>query len=283
MLSICLPLHPVVKASGYAHSSVTDVKLHVHQECYGARSVRNFTSWVCRACEVPDVKRECCLCPVKGGALKPTDIDSLWVHVTCAWFQPEVSFSSDEKMEPAVGILRIPSESFGKVCVICNQVHGACTQCYRCSTSYHVELYCLQKNGKQITKMISYCSFHRAPNPDTVLVIQTPLGVFSAKSMLQKEKRTGSRLISSKGAVDAEASNLQTHPERIEVAEASNLQTHPERIEVAEASNLQTHLEEPESETESSSAARCRVFKREINKQKREEEEEEEEGEIKES
>ncbi|PNX56234.1 histone-lysine N-methyltransferase ATX4-like protein, partial [Trifolium pratense] len=66
------------------------------------------------ACETPDIKRECCLCPVKGGALKPTDIHTLWVHVTCAWFRPEVSFASDEKMEPALGILSIPSNSFVK-------------------------------------------------------------------------------------------------------------------------------------------------------------------------
>lgn len=50
-----------------------------------------------------------------GGALKPTDVAPLWVHVTCAWFQPEVSFASDEKMEPALGILRIPSSSYVKV------------------------------------------------------------------------------------------------------------------------------------------------------------------------
>lgn len=41
-------------------------QIAVHQECYGARNVQDFTSWVCRACEEPDVKRECCLCPVKG-------------------------------------------------------------------------------------------------------------------------------------------------------------------------------------------------------------------------
>jgi hypothetical protein len=50
-----------------------------------------------------------------GGALKPTDVETLWVHVTCAWFRPEVSFASDEKMEPALGILSIPSNSFVKV------------------------------------------------------------------------------------------------------------------------------------------------------------------------
>ncbi|XP_027339578.1 histone-lysine N-methyltransferase ATX5 isoform X2 [Abrus precatorius] len=182
-------------------------QIAVHQECYGARNVQDFTSWVCKACETPDIKRECCLCPVKGGALKPTDVDTLWVHVTCAWFRPEVSFASDEKMEPALGILSIPSNSFVKICVICKQIHGSCTQCCKCSTYFHamcasragyrMELHCLEKNGRQTTKMVSYCAYHRAPNPDTVLIMQTPLGVISTKSLLQTKKKTGSRLISS--------------------------------------------------------------------------------------
>ncbi|KAH7682321.1 Histone-lysine N-methyltransferase protein [Dioscorea alata] len=181
-------------------------QIAVHQECYGARSIQNFTAWVCRACESPQLKRECCLCPVKGGALKPTDVDTLWVHVTCAWFQPEVSFASDEKMEPAVGTYNIPPQSFLKSCIICKQMHGACTQCYKCSTHYHamcasragyrMELHTLEKNGKQITKMISYCANHRPPNPDTVLIIKTPTGVFSTRNLLQNDvKQTGTRLI----------------------------------------------------------------------------------------
>ncbi|KAF8412117.1 hypothetical protein HHK36_000073 [Tetracentron sinense] len=239
-------------------------QIAVHQECYGARNVRDFTSWVCRACETPDVERECCLCPVKGmfsrfsvistvilwclvrgGALKPTDVQTLWVHVTCAWFQPEVSFSSDEKMEPAVGILRIPSSSFVKICVICKQIHGSCTQCCKCSTYYHamcasragyrMELHCLEKNGRQITKMVSYCAIHKAPNPDTVLVIQSPLGVFSTKNLLQNKKRTCSRLISSN------------------------------RTELPEATILETNDIEPLS------AARCRAYKRLNNKRTGEE------------
>ncbi|CAK8570163.1 unnamed protein product [Lathyrus sativus] len=182
-------------------------QIAVHQECYGARNVRDFTSWVCKACETPDITRECCLCPVKGGALKPTDVDPLWVHVTCAWFRPEVSFASDEKMEPALGILSIPSNSFVKICVICKQIHGSCTQCCKCSTYYHamcasragyrMELHCSEKNGKQTTRMISYCAYHRAPNPDTVLIIQTPQGVISTKILIQKKRKVGSRLISS--------------------------------------------------------------------------------------
>lgn len=50
-----------------------------------------------------------------GGALKPTDVELLWVHVTCAWFQPEVSFEDEKAMEPASGILKIPPNSFLKV------------------------------------------------------------------------------------------------------------------------------------------------------------------------
>ncbi|MBA0725888.1 hypothetical protein Golax_001751 [Gossypium laxum] len=255
-------------------------QIAVHQECYGARNVRDFTSWVCKACETPEVTRECCLCPVKGiicrylhflsfgsswyrlpvsllvksdvcvdncfspilgGALKPTDIETLWVHVTCAWFQPEVSFASDEKMEPALGILSIPSDSFVKICVICKQIHGSCTKCCKCSTYYHamcasragycMELHCLEKNGRQITKKVSYCAYHRAPNPDTVLIIQTPLGVFSAK------KKSGSRLISSK------------------------------RVKIEEVPTVET------TDVEPFSAARCRVFKRSNNNRKRTEEE----------
>ncbi|KAJ9681210.1 hypothetical protein PVL29_020200 [Vitis rotundifolia] len=217
-------------------------QIAVHQECYGARNVKDFTSWVCRACETPDAKRECCLCPVKGGALKPTDVEGLWVHVTCAWFRPEVAFLNDEKMEPAVGILRIPSTSFLKVCVICKQTHGSCTQCCKCATYFHamcasragysMELHCGEKNGRQITKKLSYCAVHRAPNADTVLVVRTPSGVFSARNR-QNQKRDqsfrGSRLVSSR------------------------------RPELPVSSALETNELEPLS------AGRCRVFKRSIN------------------
>ncbi|CAH2050544.1 unnamed protein product [Thlaspi arvense] len=58
-------------------------------------------------------------------------------------------------------------------------------------------LHSLEKKGKPITKMVSYCAYHRVPNPDTVLVMQTPVGVFSTKNLVQDKKHPGSRLISS--------------------------------------------------------------------------------------
>lgn len=189
-------------------------QIAVHQECYGARNIQDFASWVCRACETPDVEKECCLCPVKGGALKPTDVGTLWVHVTCAWFRPEVAFSNAEMMEPATGLLRIPASSFAKACIICNQIHGSCTQCCKCATYFHamcafragyrMELHCEEKYGTQITKWVSYCAVHRIPSAENVLVIQTPNGVFSTGSLLQNQIQeqclSGSRLISSRTA-----------------------------------------------------------------------------------
>lgn len=198
-------------------------QIAVHQECYGASNVQDLTSWVCRACETPDIERECCLCPVKGGALKPTDVESLWVHVTCAWFRPEVGFLDHEKMEPAVGVLRIPPTSFLKSCVICKQTHGSCTQCCKCSTYFHVmcasragyimELHCSEKNGMQMTKKFVYCTDHRSPNPDAVVVMHTPSGVFAARNVLQNvnDCPRGSRLISSKNAELPESPALDTN------------------------------------------------------------------------
>ncbi|KAJ8491889.1 hypothetical protein OPV22_013610 [Ensete ventricosum] len=44
------------------------------------------------------------------------------------------------------------------------------------SNYFFFALCCLDKNGKQITEKVSYCAHHRAPNPDTVLIIHTPQG-----------------------------------------------------------------------------------------------------------
>ncbi|KAH7522876.1 hypothetical protein JRO89_XSUnG0090500 [Xanthoceras sorbifolium] len=231
----------------------------VHQECYGALNVQDFTSWVCRACETPDVEKQCCLCPVKGGALKPTDVETLWVHVTCAWFRPEVTFVNHETMEPASGILRIPANSFLKSCIICKQTHGSCTQCCKCATYFHamcasragysMEVQSFEKNGNQISRKLIYCAIHRKamilvfvssyldfgyrpPAPDAAVVVHTPVGVFAGRSLLQNQRGCfrGSRLISAK------------------------------RTESPESSTSETNEFDPLS------AARCRVFKRSKNK-----------------
>ncbi|KAL2345434.1 hypothetical protein Fmac_006719 [Flemingia macrophylla] len=220
-------------------------QIAVHQECYGAKNVQDFTSWVCRVCETPDVERECCLCPVKGGALKPTDVEMFWVHVTCAWFRPEVLFQNHEAMEPASGILKIPPNSFSNTCVICKQSHGSCTSCCKCATYFHVmcasrmgysmELRSTEKNGAQITKTLIYCAIHRVPNPDSVLVVHTPTDVFKPRTSLKYHPGgcfRGSRLVASKN------------------------------VELLEPSTSDSHEVDPLS------SARCRVYKRSSNNKK---------------
>uniref|UniRef100_A0A7N0RAY6 Uncharacterized protein n=1 Tax=Kalanchoe fedtschenkoi TaxID=63787 RepID=A0A7N0RAY6_KALFE len=217
-------------------------QIAVHQECYGARNV-DITSWVCRVCETPEVERDCCLCPVKGGALKPTDINTLWVHVTCAWLRPEVGFLDDGKMEPAVGILRIPVISFVKACVICKRTRGSCIQCCKCATHFHavcaaragyyMELQCHEKNGVPITRKLAYCATHRTPNPENALVIHTPAGVFSATNM------------------------IRTPEKELNIRGSRKILTQKKESELP-VSKVE--------EFESDSAARCRVYRRSNNK-----------------
>ncbi|XP_057857928.2 histone-lysine N-methyltransferase ATX5 isoform X1 [Cryptomeria japonica] len=209
-------------------------QIAVHQECYGVRKQQNFASWVCRACETPNVKRECCLCPVRGGALKPTTTGQFWVHVTCAWFAREVSFLSEETMEPADGILSIRTKSFLQVCVVCNQMHGSCIQCCKCQTQYHamcaaragycMELHCYYRNGNQMTRMISYCASHKTPNPNTSLIIMTPEGRISTKEE-QHEMGTGSFLSSVVlNNATNDSKNVPNHTLQLQPSSASRCQ-----------------------------------------------------------
>ncbi|XP_010469021.1 PREDICTED: histone-lysine N-methyltransferase ATX3-like isoform X1 [Camelina sativa] len=203
----------------------------VHQECYGVSKSQDLTSWVCRACETPDIERECCLCPVKGGALKPSDVEGLWVHVTCAWFRPEVGFPNHENMEPAVGLFKIPANSFLKVCTICKQTHGSCVHCCKCATHFHamcasragynMELHCLEKNGLQRTRKSVYCSFHRKPDPNSVVVVHTPSGVFGSRNLLQNQngRTKGSRLVMTK-KIKLPGSEIQTQSEQTHVIDS---------------------------------------------------------------
>lgn len=78
-----------------------------------------------------------------------------------------------------------------------------------------------------LTRVAFLC---RAPNPDNVLIIQTPKGTFSTKSLIQNKKKTCSRLISSN------------------------------RLKLQEAPIMELNEVEPFS------AARCRVYKRPNNK-----------------
>uniref|UniRef100_A0AAQ5X3S6 Lysine-specific demethylase 4B n=1 Tax=Amphiprion ocellaris TaxID=80972 RepID=A0AAQ5X3S6_AMPOC len=87
---------------------------------------------------------ECCLCNLRGGALKKTQNDK-WAHVMCAVALPEVRFSDEAKRSP-IDTSRIPMQRYKLKCIYCRKrctgkrQAGACIQCScgRCPTSFHV-------------------------------------------------------------------------------------------------------------------------------------------------
>ncbi|GJD12839.1 Protein Jade-1 [Galdieria sulphuraria] len=138
----------------------------VHQTCYGVRSIPE-GDWFCSSCiavgktdrndseisksslgyhypssdeSVPDSHR-CILCPMVGGALKPTNVEGKWAHVSCAMWLPETYFDNPEAMEPIMGSEKVIAERWSLKCSVCNQRNiGPCIQCTlrHCGRAFHV-------------------------------------------------------------------------------------------------------------------------------------------------
>jgi bromodomain and PHD finger-containing protein 1 len=108
----------------------------VHQVCYGIHKIPN-GDWNCTACR-SRAKRTCCLCSVRGGALKPTT-DGRWAHLFCAQWIPELFIANIEAMEP-IDVGHLLQDRQGLTCSICKETGvGACIQCAygACSVPFH--------------------------------------------------------------------------------------------------------------------------------------------------
>ncbi|GJX55519.1 histone-lysine N-methyltransferase ATX2-like protein isoform X1, partial [Tanacetum coccineum] len=83
-------------------------RMMVHARCYEELEPVDGVLWLCNLCRpgAPEVSPPCCLCPVTGGAMKPTT-DGRWAHLACAMWIPETCLSDIKKMEPVDGINRI--------------------------------------------------------------------------------------------------------------------------------------------------------------------------------
>ena len=128
---------------------------------------------MCRACQGEECVRECCLCPIKGGALKPTNIEGVWAHVMCAFWVPETRLRSTQKMEPVEGLESVPLHRFKTWgCSICRLPQGAVIQCCaaKCGVCYHPM--CARKAGlvmkveentgvKGTATLSTFCPKHR--------------------------------------------------------------------------------------------------------------------------
>lgn len=68
----------------------------VHQNCYGISNIPSGT-WLCKPCSI--VRRPACLlCPKFGGPMKCTPSGTVWCHLTCALWLPELKFGDYSKM-----------------------------------------------------------------------------------------------------------------------------------------------------------------------------------------
>ncbi|XP_009901191.2 lysine-specific demethylase 4C [Dryobates pubescens] len=122
--------------------SCTKCCVRVHASCYGVPSHEIRKGWLCSRCKKEAWTADCCLCNLRGGALKQTT-DKRWAHVICAIAIPEVKFGNVRERAP-IDISKIPLQRLTLKCIFCRQrikkISGACTQCsYRhCPASFHV-------------------------------------------------------------------------------------------------------------------------------------------------
>ncbi|XP_038147555.1 lysine-specific demethylase 4B isoform X1 [Cyprinodon tularosa] len=117
--------------------------MQVHASCYGLKPESVRDSWTCSRCTAGAWVVECCLCNLRGGALKRTT-DNRWVHVICAIGVAEARFINAIDREP-VDVSAIPETRKSLKCIFCHSTNsnpnrGACIQCTHehCSTSFHV-------------------------------------------------------------------------------------------------------------------------------------------------
>ncbi len=96
-----VPIWLELVPSWLLHSNVTHRRRALYPDGLKHPHTPGFSSasglddlWLCRACELKQPGQpepQCCLCPVAGGALKPTTLPGLWCHSACMQWIPEVT------------------------------------------------------------------------------------------------------------------------------------------------------------------------------------------------
>ncbi|XP_022101943.1 lysine-specific demethylase 4A-like isoform X2 [Acanthaster planci] len=125
-------------------------KIAVHASCYGETGTKA-DLWKCKRCEEQDYLAECCLCNLRGGALKRTT-NGRWAHIVCAMAIPEVIFENVRAREP-INIDKIAPARLKLKCFFCRPFikmgnkFGGLIQCSvgKCALAFHVT--CAQAAG----------------------------------------------------------------------------------------------------------------------------------------
>ncbi|KZC04861.1 putative lysine-specific demethylase 4B [Dufourea novaeangliae] len=108
----------------------------VHASCYGVTVVpTDIRNWACDKCKAGKTQVMCCLCPMRGGAVKRTS-DSNWAHILCALLLPGVTFKDAVNKDP-INVLTIRPDIVNQLCCYCGQKDGACLNCSQCTHLFH--------------------------------------------------------------------------------------------------------------------------------------------------
>ncbi|KAL6283363.1 hypothetical protein ACE6H2_014292 [Prunus campanulata] len=149
--------------------------LMVHATCYGDPLVKGIPEgdWFCTQCSLSSVPSQsnepssCCLCPIKGGAMKATR-DGRWAHIVCALYVPEVFFKDPEGRE-GIDCSKVPKRRWKERCYVCKSSRGCAIQCseLKCPLAFHVtcglnEDLCLEyrEGRKQGAIVAGFCKTH---------------------------------------------------------------------------------------------------------------------------
>ncbi|XP_015122573.1 lysine-specific demethylase 4A isoform X2 [Diachasma alloeum] len=108
----------------------------VHASCYGITVLpTDLPNWACDKCKAGMIQVMCCLCPMRGGAVKRTS-DSRWAHILCALLIPGVTFKDPVNKDP-INVLTIKADLVRQRCSCCDQRDGVCLGCHVCGALFH--------------------------------------------------------------------------------------------------------------------------------------------------
>lgn len=108
----------------------------VHASCYGVTVLpTDLQNWACDKCRAGMIQVMCCLCPMRGGAVKRTS-DGRWAHIVCALLLPGVTFKDPINKDP-INVLTIKTDMLKQQCCCCGQKDGACLSCRQCNALFH--------------------------------------------------------------------------------------------------------------------------------------------------
>lgn len=144
---VWFPIHTPTKDSHRSLGQHLDVKLlltcrecllTVHSGCYGIEGIPyNPKEWLCEKCSEGKQDEACCLCPIRGGAVRKTT-DQRWVHLLCIMTIPGMVLENAVPKGP-IDISSIGCLSSSEKCKYCGLTEGVVILCCQsqCNTVFH--------------------------------------------------------------------------------------------------------------------------------------------------